>query len=286
MKINNKDVRRSYDMIPGNVKKLIKEKCDSMGKSEVALRSGYSITTITKYGAIISAHDGITIRFKDAKLSTCDVPDSYAKYYQSWKDGKMTAYDIAAISGNTYCSVWRYIHVLINDDIEKESQMKNFEANKKARNVVATTANIDNCDAESKEKIANKMLELRNQQGYCNAEIARALGIAAYKVRELIGPSPRELTLIAQRANLENCTQRSLAARKIKKEQEQIKAQQKMQEETSAKKEPVMMEYPRKLDIVQGKAVPSLLEVMHALTECQNLLLRMMTATEEGKAVG
>lgn len=103
---------------------------------------------------------------------------------------------------------------------------------------------------------------------------------------KLIGPSPRELTLIAQRANLENCTQRSLAARKIKKEQEQIKAQQKMQEETLAKKEPVMMEYPRKLDIVQGKAVPSLLEVMRALTECQNLLLRMMTATEEVKTAG
>lgn len=285
MKINNKDVQRSYDMIPGNVKKLIKEKSGSMGKSEIALRSGYSITTITKYGAIISAHDGITIRFKDAKLSACDVPDSYAKYYQWWKDGKVTAYDIADVSGNTYCSVWRYIHVLINDDIEKESQMKNFEANKNAQNVVTTTANIDNCDAEFKEKIANKMLELRNQQGYCNAEIARAFGVAAYKVRELIGPSPRELTLIAQRANLENCTQRSLAARKIKKEQEQIKVQQKMQEETSAKKEPVVMEYPRTLDIVQGKSTPTLLEVMRTLTECQNLLLHMMTAADEAKSV-
>lgn len=284
MKINNKDVQRSYDMIPSDVKKLIKS--GSMGKSEVALKSGHSITTITKYGAIISAHDGIIIRFKDAKLSACDLPDNYAKYYQWWKDGKVTAYNIADISGNTYCSVWRYIHVLINDDIEKESQMKNFEANKNARNIVTTTANIDNCDAEFKEKIANKMLELRNQQGYCNAEIARALGVAAYKVRELIGPSPRELTLIAQRANLENCTQRSLAARKIKKEQEQIKAQQEMQEETSVRKEQVMMEYPRKLDIGQGKAVPSLLEVMRILTECQNLLLRMMTATEEVKTAG
>lgn len=283
MKINNKDVQRSYDMIPSNVKKLIKEKSASMGKSEVALKSGYSITTITKYGAIISAHDGITIRFKDAKLSACDLPDSYAKYYQWWKDGKVTAYDIAAISGNTYCSVWRYMHVLINDDIEKESQMKNFEANKNAQNVVTTMANIDNCDAEFKEKIANKMLELRNQQGYCNAEIARALGVAAYKVKELIGPAPRELVLIAQRGNLTNCRERQLAVQRI--QAEQAKAQQEMQEETSVEKEQVMMEYPRKLDIVQGKAVPSLLEVMRALTECQNLLLRMMTATEEGKAV-
>ena len=101
-----------------------------------------------------------------------------------------------------------------------------------------------------------------------------ALGVAAYKVKELIGPAPRELVLIAQRGNLTNCRERQLAVQRI--QAEQAKAQQEMQEETSVEKEQVMMEYPRKLDIVQGKAVPSLLEVMRALAECQNLLLRMM----------
>lgn len=159
--------------------------------------------------------------------------------------------------------------------------MKNFESTS-----IGSVDEMQNCKwmTGSDKKLAAKMLELRNQQGYCNAEIARALGVAAYKVKELIGPAPRELVLIAQRGNLTNCRERQLAVQRI--QAEQAKAQQEMQEETSVEKEQVMMEYPRKLDIVQGKAVPSLLEVMRALTECQNLLLRMMTATEEGKAVG
>lgn len=274
-------LKKMYAKIPENFKAAYKLYKDG----KLSLYSLCNITTRSKsttyrYIDIINEYDKL---FPVANKCKKEIPNTFKANYELWKTGKIGTAELQRRSGVSMATVYNYIHKMQKEEFEGENNMKNFESTS-----IGSVDEMQNCKwmAGNDKKLAAKMLELRNQQGYCNAEIARALGVAAYKVGKLIGPSPRELTLIAQRANLENCTQRSLAARKIKKEQEQIKAQQKMQEETLAKKEPVMMEYPRKLDIVQGKAVPSLLEVMRALTECQNLLLRMMTATEEVKTAG
>ena len=272
-------LKKMYAKIPENFKAAYKLYKDG----KLSLYSLCNITTRSKattyrYIDTINEYDKL---FPVANKRKKEIPNTFKANYELWKTGKIGTAELQRRSGVSMATVYNYIHKMQKEEFEGENNMKNFESTS-----IGSVDEMQNCKwmTGNDKKLAAKMLELRNQQGYCYAEIARALGVAAYKVKELIGPAPRELVLIAQRGNLTNCRERQLAVQRI--QAEQAKAQQEMQEETSVEKEQVMMEYPRKLDIVQGKAVPSLLEVMRALAECQNLLLRMMTATEEGKAVG
>lgn len=272
-------LKKMYAKIPENFKAAYKLYKDG----KLSLYSLCNITTRSKsttyrYIDIINEYNKLFLTEDKRKR---EIPIAFKANYELWKLGKISTAELQRRSGVSMATVYNYIHKIQNEEFEGENNMKNFESAN-----IGSADGMQNCKwmTGNDKKLATKMLELRNQQGYCNAEIARALGVAAYKVKELIGPAPKELVLIAQRGNLTNCRERQLAVQRI--QAEQAKAQQEMQEQVSTDKEPVVMEYPQKLDVVQGKAVPSLLEVMRALTECQNLLLRMMTAADEAKSIG
>lgn len=272
-------LKKMYAKIPENFKAAYKLYKDG----KLSLYSLCNITTRSKsttyrYIDIINEYNNL---FPSGDKRKKEIPIAFKANYELWKLGKISTAELQRQSGVSMATVYNYIHKIQNEEFEGENNMKNFESTS-----IGSVDEMQNCKwmTGNDKKLATKMLELRNQQGYCNAEIARALGVAAYKVKELIGPAPKELVLIAQRGNLTNCRERQLAVQRI--QAEQAKAQQEMQEQVSTDKEPVVMEYPQKLDVVQGKAVPSLLEVMRALTECQNLLLRMMTAADEAKSIG
>lgn len=271
-------LKKMYAKIPENFKAAYKLYKDG----KLSLYSLCNITTRSKsttyrYIDIINEYNNL---FPSGDKRKKEIPIAFKANYELWKLGKISTAELQRRSGVSMATVYNYIHKIQNEEFEGENNMKNFESTS-----IGSVDEMQNCKwmTGNDKKLATKMLELRNQQGYCNAEIARALGVAAYKVKELIGPAPKELVLIAQRGNLTNCRERQLAVQRI--QAEQAKAQQEMQEQVSTDKEPIVMEYPQKLDVVQGKAVPSLLEVMRALTECQNLLLRMMTAADEAKSV-
>lgn len=271
-------LKKMYAKIPENFKAAYKLYKDG----KLSLYSLCNITTRSKsttyrYIDIINEYNNL---FPSGDKRKKEIPIAFKANYELWKLGKISTAELQRRSGVSMATVYNYIHKIQNEEFEGENNMKNFESTS-----IGSVDEMQNCKwmTGNDKKLATKMLELRNQQGYCNAEIARALGVAAYKVKELIGPAPKELVLIAQRGNLTNCRERQLAVQRI--QGEQAKAQQEMQEQVSTDKEPIVMEYPQKLDVVQGKAVPSLLEVMRALTECQNLLLRMMTAADEAKSV-
>lgn len=281
MKDTNKieHLKKMYAKIPENFKAAYKLYKDG----KLSLYSLCNITTRSKsttyrYIDIINEYNNL---FSSDDKRKRKIPIAFKANYELWKLGKISTAELQRRSGVSMATVYNYIHKIQNEEFEGENNMKNFESAN-----IGSTDGMQNCKwmTGNDKKLATKMLELRNQQGYCNAEIARALGVAAYKVKELIGPAPRELVLIAQRGNLTNCRERQLAVQRI--QAEQAKVQQEVQEQVSADKEPVVMEYPMKMEVVQGKAVPSLLEVMRALTECQNLLLRMMTAADEAKSIG
>lgn len=272
-------LKKMYAKIPENFKAAYKLYKDG----KLSLYSLCNITTRSKsttyrYIDIINEYNNL---FPSGDKRKKEIPIAFKANYELWKLGKISTAELQRRSGVSMATVYNYIHKIQNEEFEGENNMKNFESTS-----IGSVDEMQNCKwmTGNDKKLATKMLELRNQQGYCNAEIARALGVAAYKVKELIGPAPKELVLIAQRGNLTNCRERQLAVQRI--QSEQAKAQQEMQEQVSTDKEPIVMEYPQKLDVVQGKAVPSLLEVMRALTECQNLLLRMMTAADEAKSIG
>lgn len=272
-------LKKMYAKIPENFKAAYKLYKDG----KLSLYSLCNITTRSKsttyrYIDIINEYNNL---FPSGDKCKKEIPIAFKANYELWKLGKISTAELQRQSGVSMATVYNYIHKIQNEEFEGENNMKNFESTS-----IGSVDEMKNCKwmTGNDKKLATKMLELRNQQGYCNAEIARALGVAAYKVKELIGPAPKELVLIAQRGNLTNCRERQLAVQRI--QAEQAKAQQEMQEQVSTDKEPVVMEYPMKMEIVQGKAVPSLLEVMRALTECQNLLLRMMTAADEAKSIG
>lgn len=272
-------LKKMYAKIPENFKAAYKLYKDG----KLSLYSLCNITTRSKsttyrYIDIINEYNNL---FPSGDKRKKEIPIAFKANYELWKLGKISTAELQRQSGVSMATVYNYIHKIQNEEFEGENNMKNFESTS-----IGSVDEMKNCKwmTGNDKKLATKMLELRNQQGYCNAEIARALGVAAYKVKELIGPAPKELVLIAQRGNLTNCRERQLAVQRIRAEQ--AKAQQEMQEQVSTNKEPVVMEYPMKMEIVQGKAVPSLLEVMRALTECQNLLLRMMTAADEVKRIG
>lgn len=272
-------LKKMYAKIPENFKAAYKLYKDG----KLSLYSLCNITTRSKsttyrYIDIINEYNNL---FPSGDKRKKEIPIAFKANYELWKLGKISTAELQRRSGVSMATVYNYIHKIQNEEFEGENNMKNFESTS-----IGSVDEMQNCKwmTGNDKKLATKMLELRNQQGYCNAEIARALGVAAYKVKELIGPAPKELVLIAQRGNLTNCRERQLAVQRI--QAEQAKAQQEMQEQVSTDKEPIVMEYPQKLDVVQGKAVPSLLEVMRALTECQNLLLRMMTAADEAKSIG
>lgn len=271
-------LKKMYAKIPENFKAAYKLYKDG----KLSLYSLCNITTRSKsttyrYIDIINEYNNL---FPSGDKRKKEIPIAFKANYELWKLGKISTAELQRRSGVSMATVYNYIHKIQNEEFEGENNMKNFESTS-----IGSVDEMQNCKwmTGNDKKLATKMLELRNQQGYCNAEIARALGVAAYKVKELIGPAPKELVLIAQRGNLTNCRERQLAVQRI--QAEQAKAQQEMQEQVSTDKEPIVMEYPQKLDVVQGKAVPSLLEVMRALIECQNLLLRMMTAADEAKSV-
>lgn len=272
-------LKKMYAKIPENFKAAYKLYKDG----KLSLYSLCNITTRSKsttyrYIDIINEYNNL---FPSGDKRKKEIPIAFKANYELWKLGKISTAELQRRSGVSMATVYNYIHKIQNEEFEGENNMKNFESTS-----IGSVDEMQNCKwmTGNDKKLATKMLELRNQQGYCNAEIARALGVAAYKVKELIGPAPKELVLIAQRGNLTNCRERQLAVQRI--QAEQAKAQQEMQEQVTTDKEPIVMEYPQKLDVVQGKAVPSLLEVMRALTECQNLLLRMMTAADEAKSIG
>lgn len=247
-------LKKMYAKIPENFKAAYKLYKDG----KLSLYSLCNITTRSKsttyrYIDIINEYNNL---FPSGDKRKKEIPIAFKANYELWKLGKISTAELQRQSGVSMATVYNYIHKIQNEEFEGENNMKNFESTS-----IGSVDEMKNCKwmTGNDKKLATKMLELRNQQGYCNAEIARALGVAAYKVKELIGPAPKELVLIAQRGNLTNCRERQLAVQRI--QAEQAKAQQEMQEQVSTDKEPIVMEYPQKLDVVQGKAVPSLLEV-------------------------